>query len=348
MELTPIRVRGKRRAKNQQFIAPPAKRFHKDPSQKKRAKARRPKASDIEKSMPLEILEHIFWLSENVNFPRASPRLGRLLSGPSTLRETFLSAFGPTWEVWFGCVHGQDTDFPAIHSYAGWEDDADHFGGNPDFQTDVLACSWTTIDLILDCRDIWVRRHARNLSYEHFPIWGSPMSPSSHTDPGVAVETGGIKDSRYYFYHDYEAFRNVEQKSYYDRGLDHPESDPGTRSTSIEVHRSTQIPDELITGPWDEGPLQKFFWLVHSGAQLSSSQTWEVTREGFWNATEDQYAPNMTAIRLLYVLGAFRNWPDHVREEGGFRINMASRSLRKGDDNALEAKHAYIKSLLNG
>ncbi len=139
MELTPIRVRGKRRTGGDQLlVAPPPKRFRKDQTQEKQAGVRRPKASRIEKSLPLEVLERIFWLSENVNFPRASPRLGRLLSGPSTLRESFLSAFGPTWEVWFGCVHGRGTDFPVVHSYAGWEEDRVRFGGNPGFQVRSL------------------------------------------------------------------------------------------------------------------------------------------------------------------------------------------------------------------
>jgi hypothetical protein len=137
MDLTPIRVRGKRRAQGELPLAPSLKR-PKDLGQKKQVRVRRPKASNIEKSMPLEVLERIFWFSENINLPRASPRLGTLLSGPSTLRETFLSAFGPTWEVWFGCIYGQDKDYFVVHSYVGWQDDADRFGGNPNFQVRSL------------------------------------------------------------------------------------------------------------------------------------------------------------------------------------------------------------------
>lgn len=135
MELTPIKVRGKRRAREEQrIVPPPPKRLNKDRDQRRPARVRRPRASNIEKSMPLEVLERIFWFSENVNLPRASPRLGRLLSGASTLRETFLAAFGPTWDVWFGCVDGRGPASPRIHSYAGWDEDADRFGGNSAFQ----------------------------------------------------------------------------------------------------------------------------------------------------------------------------------------------------------------------
>ncbi|TGJ84903.1 hypothetical protein E0Z10_g3879 [Xylaria hypoxylon] len=345
MELTPIRVRGKRRTREEELLVTPArKRFHKDPSRKKQAGVRRLKASNVERSMPLEVLERIFWLSENVNFPRASPRLGRLLSGSSTLRETFLSAFGPTWEVWFGCIHGQSNDFPVIHSYEGWEEDAERFGGNPSFQSDLLACSWTTIDMILDCRDIWVRRHARKLPFEYFSLWGNPISPISYTGSGATVGISDIKEARCYFYYDYHAFRNVEQQSSYSEGVEYRmERNP---RTWIEVHRSTEIPDDLITGPWDECSLQKLFWLVQAGARLSSGQAWEVTREGFRNAISDRHAPNLTVMRLLHILGAFQNWPRHVKEEEFHKVDSVMPILNRDNDTALHAKYTYVESLL--
>ncbi|KAI1427403.1 hypothetical protein F5Y12DRAFT_170213 [Xylaria sp. FL1777] len=345
MELRPIKVRGKRRTRDQLLVAPPPKRLHKNLSQKKQAKVRRPKASNIERSMPLEVLEHVFWLSENVNFPRASPRLGRLLSGPSTLRETFVMAFGPTWEVWFGCIHGPGTVFPTVHSYAGWEEDADRFGGNPSFQTDLLACSWTTIDMILDCRDIWVRRHARNLPFKYFPIWGNPINPISYTGSGITTGLSDIKEARCYFYHDYHAFRNVEQQSFYGK-ISRPERSRRLWSTRIEVHRSTEIPDDIITGPWDESSFQKLFWLVQAGARLSSAQTWEITHEGFRNAISDQYAPNLTAIRLLHILGAFQNWPDYIKANEIDKISTSVRTSKGDRGRALLMKYTYITSLL--
>ncbi|KAI3327018.1 hypothetical protein HD806DRAFT_380079 [Xylariaceae sp. AK1471] len=294
--------------------------------------------------MPLEVLERIFWFSENVNLPRASPRLGLLLSGRSTLRETFLTAFGPTWDVWFGCVVGQGKDLPAVRSYVGWEEDTDRFGGNPNFQSDLLACSWTTIDIILDCWDIWVRRHAQNLPFEHIPLWGTPITPSYYTDSGVATGVSHIKEARCYFYHDYHAFRNVEQQSTYSAGVLYRAE--RNAYTWIEVHRSTEIPDGLITGPWDEGSLQKFFWLVQAGARLSPGQTWEVTREGFHNALSDECAPNLTAIRLLHILGAFQEWPKHVRQEEFRKVDVIMPALQKENDTSLHAKYTYVEWLL--
>ncbi|KAI0187992.1 hypothetical protein EV127DRAFT_498346 [Xylaria flabelliformis] len=344
MELTPIRVRGKRRAGGEQPVVarPLLKRLKKGQSQKKKAEDRRPKASEIERSMPLEILERIFWLSENVNLPRAGPRLGRLLSGLSTLRETFITAFGPTWEVWFGCVDGRGTSFPAVHSYAGWEEDANRFGGNPSFQTDLLACSWTTIDMILDCRDIWVRRHARTRSFQYSPLWGDPIEPSSYTSFSDAAGISDIKEARSSFYHDYNAFRNIERLGTHSESVKY--SSERNPSTWIEIHRSTEIPDDLLTGPWDEGSLQKYFWLVQAGARLSSGQTWEITREGFSNAISDQRAPNLTVIRLLNILGAFQKWPRYVREEEYHRIDNIMPTL--SCDNPLWAKYTYITIVL--
>ncbi|KAJ8132500.1 hypothetical protein O1611_g1126 [Lasiodiplodia mahajangana] len=339
MELTPIRVRGKRRAGGELLpVIPRPKRLNRGQNQKKRPRVRRPKASNLEKSMPLEVLERIFWFSENVNFPRASPRLGRILSGPSTLRETFLVAFGPTWEVWFGCVDGQGAHSPAIHSYFGWEKDSDRFGGNSSFQTDLLACSWTTIDMILDCRDIWVRRYARTLPFEYIPLWGDPIEPSSYTGSGVTVGVSEIKEARCYFYHDYNAFRNIELRS-----TCHGEPNP---DTWIEVHRSAEIPDSLITGPWDEGSLQKFFWLVQAGARLSPNQTWEVTLEGFHNAIADRNSPNLTVGRLLHILGAFREWPRHIREQESRKVHVIVSNLRRCNDVTLDARYKYVEWLL--
>ncbi|KAI0542760.1 hypothetical protein GGR58DRAFT_496870 [Xylaria digitata] len=345
MELTPIRVRGKRRAPREELIAAlPPKRLRRNPSRKKQAEVRRPKASNIESSMPLEVLERIFWLSENINFPRASLRIGRLLSGPSTLRETFLTAFGPTWDVWFGCVHGQRAGYPEIQSYAGWKDDAEQFGGNPSFQSDLLACSWTTIDMILDCWDIWVRRHAQKRLFEYIPLWGDPIRPNSYLGSGATVGINNIKEAGHYFYHDYHAFRNVDRLSSDEEIIEY-----GTERNSgtwIEVHRSTEIPDDLVTGPWGESSLQKLFWLVRAGARLSPGQTWEVTREGFRNAMSDEYAPNLSVIRLLRILGAFKDWPSHVRNEEFHSVKSAKPILSGDGDPALRAKYAYVGLLL--
>lgn len=145
MELTPLKIRGKRQRRKGDPPLPP-----KPPSMSKKADRERrirrimlkkqqkakpkPQASYLEKELPLEIIERIFWASENVNFAKSSLRVGRLLSGPATRRATFLHAFGPTWDVWFGCLRSG----PEMKSYHGWQDDVARFGGSPGFQVRML------------------------------------------------------------------------------------------------------------------------------------------------------------------------------------------------------------------
>ncbi|KAI0521582.1 hypothetical protein F5B22DRAFT_543927 [Xylaria bambusicola] len=334
MELTPIKVRGKRRAQDELAVAPPPKRPQKDPSVKKDAKARRPKFSNLEKSMPLEVLEHIFWLSENVNFPRASLRLGRLLSGAATLRGTFLSAFGPTWDKCFSLRGRQHIVVHIDHSVP--RRDKDEFPGNPDFQTVILRHSWVTIDVILDCWDIWVRRNAReDLAFEYTPLWGHPTDPAPYADSSVTIGATNIKEARFYFYQDYYTFRNIEDDT----------MKPITQSCYphwVEVHICTEIPDNLITGPWDEPSLQKFFWLVRGGARLARHQTWETTHRGFYNAvTANPTCPNLTALRLLHLLDAFNDWPPYIKQD------ELSKSLAKKENlPALRWQYYYISEVL--
>lgn len=123
MDLTPIKTRGKRRRTGESLVVAPVKRAKTNSDSKrnvKQAKAsvlekkpqnsvlekkpqdsvleKKPKASVLEKKVPLEIMEQLLWLSGNFNLPRASPRIGRLLSGQSTLEITFIRAFEPTWD----------------------------------------------------------------------------------------------------------------------------------------------------------------------------------------------------------------------------------------------------------
>lgn len=72
-------------------------------------RARAPRPPPFDRRFPLEIIERIFLLSQNLNLPRASPRLGWMLSSRRTLVETALAAFGPAWDK-------LRTDPGAIHS----------------------------------------------------------------------------------------------------------------------------------------------------------------------------------------------------------------------------------------
>lgn len=119
MELTPITNRGKRPrpgpGPDDLSSAPPKKRvkvmsnsastskptlklkltLELKPKPKPKPKSA---ASLLETEIPLEIMEKIFWLSgPNLNLPRASHHIGKLLSNPSTMKMTFIKAFEHIW-----------------------------------------------------------------------------------------------------------------------------------------------------------------------------------------------------------------------------------------------------------
>lgn len=84
-------------------------------------------AAPIEK-LPTELLHRILLFSREYNFPKASLRIGKLLSHPSFFTELVLQAFEPTWDTWMGCTKGR------VYSYHGWFEDGARFGGDPELQ----------------------------------------------------------------------------------------------------------------------------------------------------------------------------------------------------------------------
>ncbi|KAK8099261.1 uncharacterized protein PG998_012502 [Apiospora kogelbergensis] len=311
MELTPIRIPGKRRKRGEP--AAPSKKTKRSVTrdqtmkkQKSKSKPAKPLASYLERELPLEILERIFWASETANLAKASPRIGHMLSGLSTRRATFLNAFGPTWDVWFGCLKSG----PGVKSYYSWQEDSSRFGGSPEFQSALLEYSWVDVSFITECWDLWVKRHGRNRFYQHEKLWGNPDT-ANRLDCG-----GGPDDSKgstplsgmAYFLHDYDSFvaKSAHDMTYL-----------GDHTSLIEVHCDTEIPEKLLTGPWDEESVKKLFWLVRAGARLSATQTWEVTLEGYHTALAEETEPptgriNIPVIRLLLKLGGADHWPKNV------------------------------------
>ncbi|KAI1335357.1 hypothetical protein F5Y15DRAFT_252773 [Xylariaceae sp. FL0016] len=342
MKLTPIRIRGKRRRKGEPAVPKPRKSSRSEVLGRPQ-KSRRTKASFIERKVPLEVLERIFWFSENVRFPQSSLRLGRLLSEPHTLRQTFIQAFGPTWDVWYGCVYDRAPQMSdrMICSYAGWENDSARFGGNPEFQSSILECTWATVPLILDCWDAWVRRYANQRLFQHVGIWNAPCT----ADDGDMTHG----NARQYFLHDYCAFRQIECQDDTESAVDFQRE--LNTVTRIEVHKDTQIPDQLLVGPWTDDTLQKLFWLVRAGARLSSEQTWEVTLQGFQNAIIDTYPPsgqvNLTIVRLLDTLEAFKTWPKYIVAEEYSKVDRVCHHNDCTITAKVAHKYAYIRSRLS-
>jgi hypothetical protein len=203
----------------------------------------------------------------------------------------------------------------------------------------MLQYSWVDIDLILDCVDAWVQRFAASRFFQHRKLWGDPdTSHKLDDDPGGF---GNYKSARQYFQHDYDAFC-----SHIDDHL--PQVD--NQSSWIEVHRDTQIPDDLLAGPWNERATQKLFWLVRAGARLSAEQTWETTLEAYHCAMGAGTAVqnggiNLPVIRLLMILGG-NHWPPHIASTELEKLQAKERLLRANGEQDAYHKHACVASML--
>lgn len=144
MKLTPIRVRGKRRLPEEGAEGEGAKRSKAQALDREalasaaraRLKARKSskfKMALILRVLPLEVLEDIFLLSENVNFATSSPLLGCRLSARVTLVNFVTAAFAPTWEQFFA------VELVTYRSYNGWFRDFDRLPGNASFQVSTTS-----------------------------------------------------------------------------------------------------------------------------------------------------------------------------------------------------------------
>ncbi|ROT34768.1 hypothetical protein SODALDRAFT_382338 [Sodiomyces alkalinus F11] len=325
MNLTPIKVRGKKRSK--------ATARHRAALVERRAAAAAAatdttaktreihtrkrqlprKKSLLERQLPLEILERIFLLSENAAFPRCSPLLGRLLSGHTTLLAALIAAFGPTWNAYFGVNQHQVQTFRgpgAAFQREGHHLAASLYPGNPQFQSDILACPWATIDLILEAKQTWARRFARDRWYAHDPsVLEESRARGTHNVAGGR----GHFDASTCFAYDFDNMR---------RGVDPPMRQPASPTlrhrfvTYVDVHPDIRIPDDLVAGPWTPEMIRRLFWLRRGGATFHESQTWELRLQGLRNGIIEcpprNHSPHL--IRSLCLLSDF--FCDEDEDEG--------------------------------
>ncbi|OAA62500.1 hypothetical protein SPI_04040 [Niveomyces insectorum RCEF 264] len=242
----------------------------------------------LEDRLPLELLERIFVLSQNVNLALCSRRLGRLLSGRATLLEMVLAAFAPTWDRCFGQRVDQIVSA-----------DRDNPPGDPAFQTAVLACDWATLPLLLDAQQLWLRRRretplracmALELAGFVQAAWTlnerarAPRDPLARDrdrdcdidDSVRAADRQGGDAPLHSWMRDNAVF-----------GVGSP------RPTHRHVHPRTRIPERLLLAGSNNGSslatnrarlratVETLFWLVAGGARLQEADSWEVTHEGF-------------------------------------------------------------------
>lgn len=108
MSLTPVRVRGKRKAPTTKTPKALEQAQQHHPTRKAKRSLTTVMATSATKdrlgldTLPAEILEKILLYSSNVSLPHASPVIGLKLSERATLVRMFMWAFHETWDQWFG------------------------------------------------------------------------------------------------------------------------------------------------------------------------------------------------------------------------------------------------------
>ncbi|KAL7938049.1 hypothetical protein V8C35DRAFT_139762 [Trichoderma chlorosporum] len=306
MELTRVHVRGKRKtpatnrpqAVNEQ---PPAKALRTRKSLSSVMSSRATRHRSTLDSLPAEILESILLYSGNLSLPQVSNFIGTKLSGRATLLRLFIQAFHDTWDQWFGIPTN-----PAI-VHGPWLRDAQHVpcGGDPAFQTRVLAQPWITIDLMLQAQQTWYENHGKGRHYQHGTFWIDDAHKVGHDYKGGFSHF----DARECFEADYQ--QAVKWPAFAARGI---------HWFSQDIHPLTRIPDRLIIGPWDDEMQRQLFWLCRGGyltcGKLFPHLTWEVKLDLIRNSMLNAEVPNLLAINCLYRTWVFDALPaDVVRQE---------------------------------
>ncbi|XXH02574.1 magnesium ion transporter [Hypoxylon texense] len=362
MELTPITNRGKRPrprpGPDDLPSAPPKKRVKvtsnpvstSKPTLKlkltletKPKPKRKPKsaASLLETEVPLEVMEKIFWLSgPNLNLPRASHHIGRLLSNPSTMKMTFIKAFEHTWYdpgllEWD--VHRDGKPLPSEGSGIPWfvlinppKDGRDiapmpwprHVAPDPELQSALLERPCVTVSFIHECWEIFAPQAAEILKewakLIKMPVEGAYISPLAFIQekmwgiypgmpkprPGCFFETRSV-DILANAGNLHEPF--LEDYAAL-RQIENCADEEYFRMRGVlpfthlarYVHKKTRIPDSLFLSPFDEESLQKLFWVIRGGALLAEDQTWELTHEAYRRAVADDW-PSSGRISMTMV-----------------------------------------------
>ncbi|TDZ60624.1 hypothetical protein CTRI78_v004862 [Colletotrichum trifolii] len=332
MKLTPIKVRGKRGRSASSSAQEPTKKRRRANAGEFATRQARKKVSYFEREVPLEIVERIFLLSENLDFPRCSPRMGKLLSGRSTLINILISAFHPTWDCWFGVDR---RTIKTVLKRRNSDDSRasrrlDHFPelfpGDPNLQSSVLASPWINADIIFEARQIWAWRFARDRWYSHTHVGLKHEDASLHTAMDITHDrVGGFghfdsKECFEYDWHQYDLSGAKPNLDFY-----------------VDVHPKTTIPEHLITGPWSLEQQRLLFWLRRGGARIQpETQNWETLKMGLQRAVTHRNPGNIDGrlINMLLLMDDF----------------FPSRALENHDSlwpvEILEEEHAKVERLI--
>ncbi|RSL43200.1 hypothetical protein CEP53_011818 [Fusarium sp. AF-6] len=321
MGLTPIRIRGKRKAPSgskPSKLRPNPPMDDNEPSPKKMKRslsnviASRPlRGRPTLQSLPTEVLEIIFLYSGSLSLPRSSSIIGAKLSGRATLLRHFMWTFHDTWIDWFGIP--VDCNTPR-----------ENVGGDPRLQSEVFELPWVKIDFILQAQQTWADTHAKDRYYEHcLPKTDSDKRPLTHTsDHPIQGHKGGF-NARQCFEADYQVVSSWE-----------PTKDVDCWA-QCDVHPDFRAPRSLITGPWDEEKLRRLFWLRRAGWAFhwdGESVDWESRLECLRNAFIDAPVPSVLITNLLDLLHLGQGLPTDILQKERRRIEQR---LEWGGDDAI-------------
>ncbi|KAJ6781291.1 hypothetical protein PWT90_07977 [Aphanocladium album] len=282
MKLTPVRVRGKRKAStttasHSASPSPRPSKMLRSIQDVKHTRQLRPR-TNLDR-LPAEILESILLYSGSVALPRASPIIGAKLSSRATLLRFFIWGFHDTWDHWFGIPFPETVEGPKTKDEVKGPrspQEARYFpcDGDPELQSALLELPWVDIDFILRAHQTWADTYARHRWYE----------------PATGV--GG-----------YGAFAATQFEQEYANFLRRP-SMP-VRTVARNVHPDVRLPLPLVTGPWDEERQKRLLWLLRGGLNLETRDSptrtlpWEYHLEFLRNAVVQADAPNHVAYRCL-------------------------------------------------
>ncbi|OAR01666.1 hypothetical protein LLEC1_03978 [Akanthomyces lecanii] len=283
MKLTPVRVRGKRKATaatSTSSSSPRPSKMRRSIKDVKHTRQLQPRTNLSR--LPAEILESILLYSGSVALPRSSPVVGAKLSSRATLLRFFIWGFHDTWDQWFGIPFREVTEGPKPKDEAKGSrtpQEAKYFpcDGDPELQSSLLELPWVDIDFILRAQQAWADTYARHRWYE----------------PPAGIATGGygVFDAALFFDKEYKQFIRSPGSIY--------------RTVARNVHPGVRLSLPLVTGPWDEERQKRLLWLVRGGINLETrdsairSLPWEYHLEFLHNAIVQADTPNSVAYRLL-------------------------------------------------
>ena len=209
-------------------------------------------------------------------------------------------------------------------------------------QSDILACHWATLPLILDAQQVWIRRRPRGSKtpYKHIDLrclpWSGEAPPFDETctpPPPSPSPTSSSRHKPDEPNHTIESARDCFEADWRFFAGPHDRSCRITcwESTYIGVHPCVRIPEALLAGPFDREKIRRLFWLRSNWLGAARLGTWEVTKQGFdsvmrldrpdgSDGTEDDDGEaDQLALWVLQLFDSWdvfgADWPAHVREE---------------------------------